>query len=312
MRWSRWAVLIAGFVVAGCTSPVGGAALPDPGYTPPRRSESTAQDLIGNANALDPCSLLDPSALEQFGAAQKPEQEAYDYCWLKLPVGSTTVAVRFGLMERMRGELQATEVEPVATLRVFEENPVKDRCARYIMFSDGVTMAVSADTFDTPAATVPELCSIAEKATTTIAENVAAKRMKHLDYPADSLARVDACRAVAVSLAQVPGLPAGEVISYPGRHQCRWGMAMAPSLTVRFVLDEPSTAPEVKTESIAGKQTGIYSSEINGRTICVAEVKHGSSRELAQVIVRLPPNNAEPACAAARVVATEAWSKLPA
>ncbi|RSM82809.1 DUF3558 domain-containing protein [Kibdelosporangium aridum] len=311
MRWSRWAVLIAGFLVAGCTSQVGGTALPDPGYTPPKRTLSSAAELIGNAGALDPCSLLDPAALAQFGAAEKPAQEAYDYCWLKLPVGSATVAVRFGLLERIRGELQAKEIEPVGTLRVFEENPVKDRCARYIMFSDNVTMAVSADTYDTPGANVPQLCSIAEKATTTVAENVAARRMKHVDYPPASLARMDACKAVTVSLPQVPGLPAGEVISYPGGHQCRWGQAMVPSLTLRFVLDEPSTAPEVKVESIAGLQTSVYSAEINGRTLCVAEAKHGTGRELAQVIVRLPPNNAEPACAAARSVAAEAWRKLP-
>lgn len=312
MGWSRWAVLIVGFLVAGCTTQVGGSALPDPVYTAPKRVSTISTDLLGTANTLDPCSLLDPAALAQFGAPQRPEQESYDYCWLKLPLGGTTVAVRFGLLEHVRGEVQAKEIEPVGALRVFEENPAKDRCARYILFSDDVTMIVSADTYDSPGASVPQLCSITEKTTTTIAENVAAKKVRHFTFPASSLGRVDPCKVVTVSLAQVPGLPTGEVISYPGQHQCRWGLAMVPSLTVRFVLGTPSTAPEVKQETIAGRQTSVYPVNVAGRSLCVAELKHGTGRELAQVLVRLPADNTEAACAALRIVAAEAWRKLPA
>jgi len=84
----------------------------------------------------------------------------------------------------------------------------------------------------------------------------------------------------------------------------------APSLTLRYVLNEPSTGAEVKHETIDGKATGVYNVDVGGRTLCVAEVQ-GTGRELAQVIVRLAPNNDEMACAAVRVVANEVWSKLP-
>jgi hypothetical protein len=313
MRRSRLAVLIAAVFLGGCTNQVDGTALSDPGYLPPKRGGSTSA-LLGTANTLDACSLLDPGTLSQFGVAEVPQQEAYDYCWLRMKVGESSVAVRFGLLERARaiGELQAKEIEPVAALRIFEEAPVPDRCARYILFSDNITMAVSADTRDTPGKNISQLCSVTEKATTTIAENVAANRVNHRVYEPSSLGPLNACDAVVVSLAQVPGLAAGEVTTYPAHHQCRWGSATVPSLTLRYVLSEPSTASNVTRENIAGRDTGVYNVDVNGRTLCVAEVKQGSGRELAQVIVRLAPNNSEVACAAARGVAAEVWSKLPA
>lgn len=305
-------MLIAGLSLAGCTSQVDGEALPGPTSGPSEQAIASSTGLIGNATTLDPCSLVDPVALSQFGTAQRPDQEAYDYCWLKLPVDGSTVAVRFGLLERVRGNLEAKEVEPVGPLRIFEENPAKDRCARYILFSDNVSLIASADTVDTPGTTVPQLCSITEKTTTTIAENLIAREIEHVTYPPSSLGSFDACNAVTVSLAQVPTLPAGEVISYPGRHQCRWGQAMVPSLTLRFVLGTPSTAPSVRYETIAGKQTSVYPVDIPGRTLCVAEVRHGTGREMAQVVVRLTPTSPATACAAAQAVAAEAWGKLPA
>ncbi|ALG13276.1 hypothetical protein AOZ06_46190 [Kibdelosporangium phytohabitans] len=305
-------MLIAGFFVAGCTSAVGGEALPDPESAQAEQAGTSSTGLIGNATTLDPCSLVEPSSLSQFGPAQRPEQEAYDYCRLKLSVDGGVVAVRFGLLERVRGNLEAKEVEPVGRLRIFEENPAKDRCARYILFSDNVSLIASADTVDTPGKTVPQLCSITEKTTTTIAENLISRKVEHLTYPPSSLGSFDACNAVTVSLAQIPSLPAGEVISYPGRHQCRWGQAMVPSLTLRFVLGTPSTAPGVRYETIAGKQTGVYPVDIPGRTLCVAELKHGTGREMAQVVVRMAPTTPATACAAAQAVASEAWSKLPA
>jgi hypothetical protein len=313
MRRSRLAVLIAAVFLGGCTNQIDGTALSDPGYLPPKRG-STTSALLGTPNTLDACSLLDPGALAQFGTAEVPQQEAYDYCWLTMKVGEASVAVRFGLLERVRsiGELQAKEIEPVASLRIFEEPPVPDRCARYILFSDNVTMAVSADTRDTPGKNISQLCSVTEKATTAIAENVAANKVSHRRYEPSSLGPLDACNAVTVSLAQVPGLAAGEVTTYPAHHQCRWGSDTVPSLTLRYVLNEPSTASFVKRETIGGRDTGVYNVDVNGRTLCVAEVKQGNGRELAQVIVRLAPNNEEAACAAARVVAAEVWSKLPA
>lgn len=313
MRRIRLAVLIAAVFLGGCTNQVDGTALSDPGYLPPKRGGSTSA-LLGDANTLDACSLLDPGALAQFGAAEVPQQESYDYCWFRMKVGDSSVAVRFGLLERARAisDLQAKEIEPVAGLRIFEEAPVPDRCARYILFSDNVTMAVSADTRDTPGKNISQLCSVTEKATTTIAENVAANKVGHRKYEPSSLGPLDACAAVSVSLAQVPGLAAGEVTTYPAHHQCRWGSATVPSLTLRYVLSEPSTAANVTREKIAGRDTGVYNVDISGRALCVAEVKQGPGRELAQVIVRLTPSNSEAACVAARGVAAEVWSKLPA
>jgi hypothetical protein len=313
MRWSGWGLVVAAIVLTGCSNPVDGAALSDPGYVSPTAG-SSATGLLGRASTLDPCSLLEPVSLNQFGTAEVPQQEAYDYCWLRMPIGEASVAVRFGLLEKLRstGELHATEMEPVGALRIFEVAPVPDRCARYILFSDNITMAVSADTRDTPGKIVSQLCSVAEKATTTIAENVLARRIAHRQYEPSSLGPLNACDAVTVSLAQVPGLAAGEVNAYPAHHQCRWGSATVPSLTLRYVLSEPSTAPEVKQETIAGRPTGVYNVDSSGRTLCVAEVKQGVDRELAQVIVRLAPGMAGQACASARLVAAEVWAKLPA
>jgi hypothetical protein len=313
MRWWWAALLTAALVLSGCSSEIGGIALPDPRAAP---QQDSATALLGNLNTLDPCGLLGPADLAQFGTAQRPPQESFDYCWLRLPMAGAQVAVRFGLLERIRsiGDLQtrqAREVEPVGTLRVFEEPPVIDRCARYIVFRDNITMAVSADSVDSPDKTVSELCAVAEKSATVIAGNVAAKKVTHRQYEPTSFGSLDACKAAVVSLGQIPGLAAAEVTSYPAHHQCRWGNATVPSLQLRYVLSEPSNAPNVLHETIVGKATGVYTVDVGGRSLCVAEVK-GSNGELAQIIVRLAPNNADAACAAARVVASEVWGKLPA
>ncbi|MEV4315774.1 DUF3558 family protein [Actinocrispum sp. NPDC049592] len=314
MRWLWAALLVAALVISGCTSRVGGTAFPDPQARKPLPDSSV--ELIGNANTLDPCGLLDPAALAQFGTAQRQDQESYDYCVLRMPMSGANVAVRFGLLERINSvaDLQARqnrEVEPVGSLRVFEETPVPDRCARYIVFSDNVTLAVSADTVDSPNKTVSELCSVVEKSATVIAENVAAKKVTHRQYEPTSFGPLDACKAAVVSLSQIPGLAVADVNSYPAHHQCRWGGPTVPSLQVRYVLAEPSGASYVKHETIDGKQTGVYNVDITGRSLCVAELK-GTGRELAQVVVRLAPNQADAACSAARIVAGEVWEKLPA
>jgi hypothetical protein len=313
MRWLWAALLVAALVLSGCTSEIGGTALPDRQVAP---QPDSSVELIGNAGTLDACSLLDPADLAQFGTAQRPPQESYDYCWLRLPMSGAQVAVRFGLLERIRSvsELQARqarEVEPVGALRVFEAPPMTDRCARYIVFRNNVTMAVSADTADSPDKTVPELCAVAEKTTTVIAGNVAAKKLTHHRYQSTSFGPLDACKAAVVSLGQIPGLAAAEVTNYPAHHQCKWGTSIVPSLQVRYVLNEPSTAANVSHETIVGKPTGVYTVDVGGRSLCVAELK-GANRELAQIVVRLAPNNEEAACNAARIVASEVWGKLPA
>jgi hypothetical protein len=311
-RWF-WVVPLLLAVVA-CSSPVPGSALPDPRVAPaPRAAAGQSVELLGDPSTLDACSLVDPAELSQFGAAELPAQESYDYCWLRLPVAGASVAVRFGLLERIRAveELPAKEIESVGTLRVFEETPVPDRCVRYVVFNDNITLAVSADTVDSPDAKVSELCSVTEKTTSVVASNINARKVAHRAYEQASLGKLDACNAAVTSLAQVPGLAAAEINRYPAHHQCQWGNAIVPSLTLRYVLDEPSTAANVAHETIAGKASGVYSVDVSGRSLCVAEVK-GIGRELAQVAVRLAPNNADAACAAARGVANEVWSKLPA
>jgi len=304
--WAAW--ILAVLVLSACTSQVVGAPNADP-QAVPRPKPDSAAELIGNAGTFDPCSLLDPAALAQFGTAEVPAQESYDYCWLKLPMSGASVAVRFGLLEHGQ-PAQAREVEPVGVLRVFEQSPVPDRCARYIVFSDNVTMAVSADTADSPGTTVSELCSVTEKAANVIAANISGRRVAHRAYPGTSFGPLDACKAAVTSLGQIPGLAAAQVVDYPAHHQCRWGTATVPSLTVRYVLASPSSAANVRYETIDGKQSGVYTVDIGGPTLCVAEVK-GENRELAQVIVRMAPGNAEVACSAVQVVAGEVWSKLP-
>jgi hypothetical protein len=50
--------------------------------------------------------------------------------------------------------------------------------------------------------------------------------------------------------------------------------------------------------------------EVHGRALCVAEVKQGTGRELARVVVRLASNNVEAACTAARMIVAEVWRTL--
>ncbi|WP_132121271.1 hypothetical protein [Actinocrispum wychmicini] len=293
-------------LLSGCTSQVSGA----PAATRP--GPGSAAELLGDAGTVDSCSLLDPTSLDQFGTAQPQPQESYDYCWLRLPMSDAQVAVRFGLLERVRSldDVPARQIELVGPLRILEASPVPDRCARYIFFIDNITLAVSADTADSPNTTVSSLCSVTEKATHTIAQNIVAKKIEHHAYPPSSFGPLDACKAVVTTLGQIPGLAAAETTAYPAHHQCRWGTATVPSLTLRYVLSAPSAAANVHHETIAGRTSGVYTVDINGPTLCVAEVA-GIGRELAQVIVRTAPGTTATACAAARIVAGEVWSKLP-
>ncbi|WP_433260018.1 DUF3558 family protein [Actinosynnema sp. CS-041913] len=326
-RWIPFAVgLVA--VLSACTTQVAGSPTPVPNPTPmtTEKPEPTAENLLGDLPSLDPCGHLKAADLTRFGTANPAPPDSLDYClfFLTTPSG-TKLEVLVGTLDRLESENELrAEYKDYRDLRIAEEPDDSGRCARRVVFPELVTLSVTVDNFTTDKATSTEMCGIADHAVRAVADRALSKDAVHRTLPVQSLGRIDPCTSVsATTAAQVPGLTTAKVKSYPAAHQCRWskdGTGNPPRMRVTYSVGTPSAADGRNTtvEDIGGRPTAITKSSASSLVLCAAETPHipfdggAGLRELALVSVSLPSGGqVDEACAAAKAVATEVWSRLP-
>ncbi|MEJ2856910.1 MULTISPECIES: DUF3558 family protein [unclassified Saccharothrix] len=318
-------VALVAVALGACTTHVTGTPtpVPDPTPTSKPKTQVTAEDLLGDLAAVDPCGFVQARDLKEFGEVAQGARESLDSCLLTVTTKSgAKLEVTFGTLEQLESESELKgSVEDYDGLRIAEDPDASNRCARRIVFEDLVTLAVSVDNFSSGSATTQELCEIVDRATETTADVVLAKKAEHWKYPAKSVGKLDACEAARASLAQVPGLSSPKVRVYPARHQCRWsndGTASTPRARVTYAIGTPTTpgGDNAVREDVGGRPTVILKSASATVAFCAAETTHipfeGGVQELAIVTVSLPSGTpVDQACAAAKAVAAEAWAKLP-
>ncbi|MBB5958051.1 hypothetical protein FHS29_004659 [Saccharothrix tamanrassetensis] len=330
IRARSWIPLAVGLVavLSGCTTQVAGSAVPvpNPTSTTTAKPEPTAANLLGDLPSLDPCSLVEPAELARFGTPALATPLSLDFCALTVTVPSgAKLEVSVGLLDQLAAEREITgRVEDYRGLRIAEETDDGSRCARRLVFPELVTMTVAVDNFTSDKATPTEMCGIADRAVRAVADRVLAKEVEHRTFPKNSLGKTDPCTSVtSATVGRVPGLAGARVKPYPAAHQCRWskdGTANPPRVRVTYSVGVPTAADggNATTEDIAGRPSTVSKSGSASLVLCAAETAHipfdggEGVRELAIVTVSLPNGSqVDQACAAARAVAADVWSRLP-
>ncbi len=304
-------------LAVGCS----GAAQPRPEPTPDRESATMAASL-GDPRTVDPCSLIDPASLTEFGEARNAGTVSLDYCLFRMRMADGALAqLKVGELAReVPG--QADPVVGEGPLRIAQEAPLPGHCTRRVLFGDGNSLLVSADQLDgSPGAA---LCGMAEAGARDVVAAIGRQQVAHRPYPANSLALSDPCRVLGTEVVrQVPGLEQAEPVASPAGHQCQWGAADAASPRVRLV--HTAGAPpavlhgSAVQERIAGRRT--VTSVVGGdpsTPLCSAETGHipfgepgGGQVEVAMLVVAYPDGTGLDACEFARGLAERAWQELP-
>lgn len=306
-------------LISGCA---GGA--PDPGRSGPARTEP-ASAVLGDLRSVDPCTLIDPATLAQFGEARFAETVSLDYCLLHLRTPNGSLAqVAVGEMARVDPS-HLPEGQPVlrrGPLRIVQDAPLPGHCSREVVFEDGVALQVSADLLSGPPGS--GLCGVAEAGAQSMATAIEKHEVGHRALPPNSLAWVNPCTVMDPSSVQdIPGLEQAQPRSSPAAHQCAWGEQDARSPRVQ--LQHTAGAPPVVLhgaaveEQVAGRRTVI---SMVGRSpripLCSAETGHipfgaatSGQAEVAMLVVAVPGANGIQACEFARGLAERVWPKLP-
>ncbi|MFR9729651.1 hypothetical protein ACL03H_10510 [Saccharopolyspora sp. MS10] len=315
-RFPGLLVLLSSLLAAGCT----GLAQPRP--EPPRPGPATAAEALGDPRTADPCSLIDPAALSGFGEVRDAGTVSLDYCLLRVhrPDGSLA-QLKVGELARETGD-EADPVVEAGSLRIAREAPLPGHCTRRVLFGDDTAALVSADQLTGGPGS--ELCGIAEAGARGAVAAIDSGRVRHRDYPPNSLALLDPCRTLPTEVVrEVPGLERAEPVASPAGHQCQWGPDDATAPRVRLVHaagDPPAVLHgSAVREEIAGRST--VTSVVGGDPripLCSAETGHlpfgepGSGQvEVAMLVVAYPDGDGLEACEFARGLAERAWPGLP-
>lgn len=301
----------------------------DPQAVPARAGPQlpAAHAALGEFRDIDPCSLANPAALQEFGGGRFGEvvrtgTVSLDHCVLRVqaPDGSR-VQLSVGDLESGGAE-PGNPVDRRGPLPVEQRAPLPGHCERSIPFADGVALRVSADLLEgRPGA---GLCGIAQAGAEHAATAVARGEVGHRPYPPNSLALTDPCAVLdRDDVRQVPDMERANAHPEPAGHQCHWGeqVADAPRVALTHTAGDPpekSRGTDVE-EQVSGRRTvlGVVGGDPR-LPLCSAETPHlpfgppGSDQvEVAQLVVALPGATGVDACEFARGLAERAWPQLP-
>lgn len=313
-------VLLVAVVVSACTGSPAGEVKPRSSV-----SQDTSAAVLGDLRTVDPCALMDPASLREFGDATVADTVSMDYCLLHLRTNNG------GLVQLAAGELDTVDAQDAAgqpvvqhgTLRIIQDAPLQGHCSRQIMFTDQIAMRVSADSLT--GAPGPGLCAIADAGADHAAGVIEQHRVEHRRFAANSLAMVDPCSILATAIVQeIPGLEHAAAQAGPARHQCRWGEQETGATRVQLV-HTAGAPPRVLhgtavEQQIAGRRTVVSIVGGDPRTpLCMAETghipfgdPHAGQVEVAMLVVAVPGTNGIHACEIARGLAERTWPRLPA
>ncbi|QGK71155.1 hypothetical protein GIY23_17980 [Allosaccharopolyspora coralli] len=301
-------------VLAGCA-----ASAPDrQGRAAPRETAATA---LGDLRTVDPCSLADAGAWNEFGRVERAATVSLDYCLLRITRDETVIGVSFGELAR-NVPTAGNPVRRHGGVRIVEETPLPGHCARHVVLADGTSVEVSADL--RAGGSGAGLCGVADTGAQAIADSLSEHTVRHREFPSNSLALVDACDGIAPNVMQdIPGLETAQPRRSPSTHQCRWGQERSDATRVQ-ILHTAGAPPAVLhsaavEERIANRRTVL--SVVGGDPsvpLCSAETAHvpfgppeNGETEVAMIVVAVPGETGSGACEYARGLAERVWPNLP-
>lgn len=339
---TRWRVICGalGIVVllgvAGCASTVQGKAIADPGaQVGPAAPHAPllAQAAFGQANTVDPCSVVDVSTVHGVASASRDSADALDDCPLSVTQNDGAKAyVTVGPLETS-DDMSGAPLTPVTSLShgmtVQVGTPdAGDFCDAYVIFSDGYDLHVSANPSspDSHANVCAAAVAMAENAGTQIA----AGAVRHRTFPAGSVGPVDPCGLIGEDKLATAGITGITTYAYPEAHECYWASSSdinLPTAQLEFVVGEEPDILDPTTDSmatLAGRQSliSLYT-QPDTDSICWIDTglnpytDQSTSAaaglvEIAEIGVDTVQGSKTNPCTAAKALAATIWPKLPA
>ncbi|WP_198036959.1 serine/threonine-protein kinase [Nocardia sp. BMG51109] len=219
---------------------------------------TAATDTLGDRRTADPCALLDPAALAEFGRIDLTTDEAnFDTCDLRVRMWGDDFHPDVG---RVRLILKADAPEQTSQLSlvrsgnvtIVSEPPSGTRCIRTLVVSSGGNIEITGERL---AEAGPDPCAIADASVIHARDMVwrSAIPRRSAPFPAASLARHDACGLLdASALGKVAGIDAVHPVVGFGNWSCRWNSTIEGHVTVRYDRDSLKTAADGQPLTLAG------------------------------------------------------------
>ncbi|EME54168.1 hypothetical protein [Amycolatopsis decaplanina] len=307
-RSTALAVLTAAVLVfTGCT------AAPPPAPAPPPSGPLTLREALGDPTTVDFCGLLDFPEIEKTQRLVSVPTPSMGACSFR--TGSALISFGFPedrARERLAGATPVAEPPLSRGLRMVRTD-LQGQPVLHLLFTDDSSLRVGTF-FDSRETSGSDALAVATKTAESAARAlVAGEQAAHLDYRADSLARLDACSAfwsdaeVSARLG-VPVSGKGDL----SRHQCLWGEQGAERIVrLEFGLGpRPKGTAGVREETVGGRKSFVQ--EVSGGCTVLTGHIGGPDASRNQVEHAILAVQAPDACGIARELAAAAWPKLPA
>lgn len=275
--------------------------------------------LTGDPKAADPCALMDPGPLRQFGPSS-PEGYLLEGCerHIDSPHGDATLQVYFDTKVNPRGDFgpRAQQLGGLTIVRDHNSG-VASFCQDRLVLADGTQIWIKSNNDELDPYAITEVGTAT--AVTKLVQNGITYRSNRTAGVA--LARSDACTLLdGTALRTVPNLAYNRFIPGFAHWSCTWGFVKRgqPLVSVEFRQDRGGVSPEEydNPTTIADQLawTHIDFGNPNAQRCSVfveyRPASHGADPEIVETDVDAPAPIDEQ-CAQAKQLATAVEAKLP-
>jgi eukaryotic-like serine/threonine-protein kinase len=309
-------VLLAAGVLGLPTHTAAAPAVSSLGPTgvPPLPAHTYAVRLIGNPAAADPCALINPSWLRQFGTPRPIIPSKPHNCRIQISTDTgAKLYLEVGYYTPLPNATIPGERQSLGGLTIIRDTPPPDRntCQNVILLSDATRVFI--DSYPAPERT---LCQrIIEVATTTAANALAHHGVQYstkrtANWP---ITRLDACALVTpTELTTLGGVnPAAQHGGY-ANWWCAWTGPPAALVTIEFLLDtSPYTLTYGSPTTLTGHPAWLHA--LRG-SCAVTVLTHPANtptdaNNLIQITAHAPLSNKQ-LCDHAKALATAAITRI--
>lgn len=286
--------------------------------------DETTSDFIGDPTTVDPCALLDPEALAEYGnAVFDTDQGNFNRCNVIVNNGPSEINIELDIY-RDTSPSPEGETEMVGLIGVVRgEEDMPEECDRTLILPDGEYI-IELDAEQERNGT-NDICAMADTAVDhalSVLDQGPIPRREGEPDPA-SLISVYACDLLdADALEQFPGVDATHPVVPYGGWECRWNSTTSETeVYVIFDRDQPLSEEDGEPMTFAGRPALMEGSAAWGEGTCKVSVMHrqgpsadgdgSTTAEIVQLIVLGEDESEEDLCDLAVGLAEPLAAALP-
>ncbi|OPC84662.1 hypothetical protein B4N89_30420 [Embleya scabrispora] len=265
------------------------------GSPPASPNAAPATPALTDVRAVDPCALLDPTALSGFGATSvEPAFGNFDRCDLLVrdAGGDKVAGVRLVLGLGPRDSASPAPGDRVDDTAVATRADGDGSCRRLLRLPDRIRVTIASQGYGDRS---PDVCRITDLTTERAARLLRDHGTPPRSAPPspESLARQDACRLLGPgALGRVPGIEASAPEPGFGNWRCRWrSTAGKGGIDIQFDRSEPPNTSTGRPGILGGRQAFV-SPEIGtgADAACTVRLVHRSypdprNRTIAEIVL---------------------------